>query len=329
MQVGSTGRVELCPQPSSNQQQIAVYGMTPTLVAPQPPQILTQEPANAANSNPPYIPYNPLQQATRVGGGEAQASPPIPAGGAAQITVSGFPIQDPGSIIEQAQVRVVHREDTAIQLSLDVKDGATLLQSLPLPAGDFCNPFGECTSQVDVTPQFRNDPTLTSRLNVTFTATAPPAGGPYFSAVDAIVLDLTVDMPTNGYRPLVGCTQLTLGTASDPQQQCPVLSTVAGAQLYLQGTVYAPTGGLDVNGRPDDPVRFNRGIIARTVVFRPGNGGAPDGVTAGGAFDRFVVLNATVNDNPRLAASVSFDDVQAFLEQRPLPNITYNSWDVK
>jgi hypothetical protein len=331
MQVGSTGspgRVELCPQPSSDQQQIAVYGMTPSLVAPQPPQILTRDPANAVNSLPPYIPYNPEQQATSVGRGEAQASP-IPAGGAAQITVSGFEIQEPGSIIEQAQVRVVHREDTAIQLSLDMKDGTTPIQSLPLPAGDLCNPFGECTSVVDVTPQFRNDPTLTSRLNVTFTATAPPAGGPYSSAVDAIVLDLTVDMPTNGYRPLVGCTQLTLGTASNPDQPCPVLSTVAGAQLYVQGTVYAPTGGLDVNGRPDDPVRFNRGIIARTVVFRPGNGGAPDGVTAGGAFDRFVVLNATVNDNPRLATSVSFGDVQAFLEQRLLPNITYNSWDVK
>jgi len=107
-----------------------------------------------------------------------------------------------------------------------------------------------------------------------------------------------------------------------------MLSTVPGSELYVQGTVYAPTGGLDVNGRPDDPVRFNRGIIARTVVFRPGNGGAPDGVTAGGAFNRFVTLNARVNGNLRLAASVSFDDVQAFLEQR-MPKIAYTSWDVK
>jgi hypothetical protein len=109
-----------------------------------------------------------------------------------------------------------------------------------------------------------------------------------------------------------------------------LISTVPGGQLYVQGTVYAPTGGLDVNGRPDDPVRFNRGIIARTVAFSPGNGGAPDGVgvTAGGAFDRFVILDASVNGRVRVSTSVSFDDVDAFLQNR-LPNISYNSWDVK
>jgi hypothetical protein len=321
MQVGSTGRVELCPRPSATHQQIAIYGMTPA-AGPEHQQILEQEGTAVSLSTPAY---NPAKQAQSVGEGQAQVS--IPASGTASITVNSFPMQPDGSIIEGARLKVLHTDDSALQLSLGVTDGTTpLFPPLPLPAGNNCNPFGQCQSQVDLTTQFRNDPTLTSRLNATFTATAPGAGGPYNSAVDAIVLDLTVAMP-GGYRQLTGCTQLPIGTASDPQA-CPLVSTVPGAQLYVQGTVYAPKAGLDVNGQPDDPVRFNRGIIARTVVFRPGNGGAPAGVTAGGAFNRFVVLNATVKTNPRLVASVSFDDAQAFVEQRP-PKITYNGWDVK
>jgi hypothetical protein len=108
-----------------------------------------------------------------------------------------------------------------------------------------------------------------------------------------------------------------------------LLSTLSGASLYVQGTVYAPTGGLDVRGQPSDPVRFNKGIIARTVVFRPGSGGAPDGVAAGGGFDRFVTLNASVHGNLQITTSVTFDDVQAYLDDDSSPKITYNNWDTK
>jgi hypothetical protein len=273
-----------------------------------------------------------------VDGQEATASP-IPAGGAASISVSGFSLPG-GAIITDAELQVVHHEDYAMQsdnpnptwqpLSIAVTDGATPVQSQSFPLDQACEELTppRCTTGLNITTALQNDPALVGRLTATVTTTAPAgAGGPYSSSVDGIQLALDVYLP-GGYRPLVGCTQQTLGTLSNPQQPCPLVSTVPGATLYVQGTVYAPTGGLDVNGQPNDPVRFNRGIVARTVVFRPGNGGSTAGVTAGGAFNRWVVLDASVNANLRVATTVIFDDVQAFIEKR-LPTITYNNWDLK
>jgi len=336
MRVGPTGAVELCAKPSTSDQQIAVYGMTPTRAPlPQPLPIVslvTTNPVTTDSTTPSYVPFAQLAGATTPDDGvEAQAT--IPQTNSASITVTGFsnPPLQPGSVIENAELRVVHHEDPLMQaLTLELTDGATTVQPpVPILISGTCGPPDpvQCSQTFDLTPLFRADPTLLSRVSTTVTATAPPGGGPYNSAIDGIVLDLTVDppSPTNGYRPLVGCTQRTSSVV------CPVLSTApaSAASLYVHGTVYAPTGALDVNGRPDDPVRFDRGIIARTVSFEQGSGGAPPGATAGGAFNRDVVLEASVNEKLRLVTSVSFDDVQAFIENKPLPQITYNNWDYK
>jgi hypothetical protein len=339
MQVDPTGRVELCAPPSTSKQQIAVYGMTPDFLGfPQSTTVLRNPDPQTASSNPPTTGYDVPENGAVIGDGqEAQAA--IPAGGAASISVGGFPPLPEGSIVKDAVVNVVHHEDPALQednpttqpLTVEVKDGARILGSQSFVSSDACNRLDppSCTTSLSLKTALQDDPAAVGRLNVTFTTAVPPGlAGPYSSSVDGIQLSLDVDLPASSYRPLLGCTQLTLGTPADPQQPCPLLRTRPGAQLYVQGTVYAPTGGFDVNGEPTDPVRFDRGIIARTVVFRPGSGGAPAGVVAGGGFDRFVDLEATAEGTLRLATSVSFDDAQAVVEDR-LPRITYIRWDIK
>jgi hypothetical protein len=335
LQVAASGRVELCAQPSRNRQQIAIYGLSPSFGTTSDPAASPQEIAPDSATSTGGAPYDNPPAATAIDGTDTQAS--IPANTAASLQFD-FPAL-PAGIVEHAELRIVHHEDPGLaSLGLDLRNGNTVEQSFAVdPVA--CPPTPPCsdgTQSVDVTSQFFGDANLasTSDLNAVFTAQATD-GGPYASFVDGVVLDLRLSPPPNAYRALTGCTQVTEGLATDPQgpqQPCPVLSTVAGAGLYVQGTVYAPTGGLNVNGRPDDPVRFNGGIIARTVVFRPGNGGASNGlgVTAGGGFDRHVVLTARVNGNEtiRVAVSVSFDDVGAHLDRLP-PKITYNNWDIK
>jgi hypothetical protein len=330
MQVGATGAVELCAKPSNTEQEIAIYGMTPNVpgsggVTHEP--TVNPDPSTAVNTPGSYTPYDvPANGALINDGHEALAS--IPAGSAASMSVGGFTALPPGSVLTNVEVHVVHHEDPAMQsFSIAANDGPTPILSQSFATNAACDQLGRCDDLLRLRPQDLSDPSVISRLNVTFTATAPGIGGPYASSVDGSYLVLDVSLP-GGYRSLVGCTQQTVGTQANPQQTCPVVSTVPGAQLYVQGTVYAPTGGLDVNGQPTDPVRFNRGIIARTVVFRPGNGGSTAGVTAGGAFNRWVVLNANVNGHLRVATTVTFDDVQAFTQQRA-PAITYNNWDLK
>jgi hypothetical protein len=334
LKVAASGRVELCAQPSPNRQQIAIYGLTPSFGATSDPAAPPQEvaPDNATSTGAaPYDNPPAATGATAIDGTATQAS--IPANTAASLRFD-FPALQAG-IVEHAELRIVHHEDPGLaSLSLDLRDDDTVKQSFTVNSVA-CTPTPPCTGETqsfDVTSQFFDDENLasTADLNAVFTAQALD-GGPYTSFVDGVVLDLKLSPPPDAYRALTGCTQVTEATDPlNPRQPCPVLSTEAGAALYVQGTVYAPTGGLDVNGRPDDPVRFDLGVIARTIVFQPGNGGAPPGVTAGGGFDRNVVLNARVNGNEtiRVTTSVSFDDVQGHLDGLP-PKITYNNWDIK
>jgi hypothetical protein len=316
--VSSTGKLEVCAQPSANQQQIAIYGMTANASPTQQPN---ETPLNVVSATTPAYDVSAI---SKIDGTDAEVS--IPATGNASVGLSGFPAVPQGALIANATLIVAHHEDPGLQsVTLDVGDSAGVKQSFNVPQRDSDAP----PDSFDVTSLLIQNPTLTTDLHVGFTATAPVAGGPFASAVDGIELDLTLAPAPGGYRAITGCAQLTLGSADDPQQPCPLISSAQGAALYVQGTVYAPTAGIDVFAQPTDPVAFNRGVIARMIVFRGHPGGTgPEGVTAGGAFNRFVTLNATVNNHLRISTSVSFDDVQALLTGEP-PKITYNTWEVK
>jgi len=340
LKVAPSGRLELCAQPNPNQnpnqQQVAVYGVKANA---GPPQTFGRWMPAAADNDPgsPQQYTHPDRATDPDDRKEAQVS--IPVGSSASLKFSfQAPALPPGSIVTRAVLEVAHYENylnpVVPALSVDFPDGHGDRLPLPVPS---CDPTRPCTGAaeyvVDVTTQFMHDPTLLSGLNATLTATAP--NGAYDSVVNGIELDLEYSPAPapGGYRAFTGCTQVTDGPVSSPVQLCPLLSASPGAAVYMQGTVYAPTGGVDIAVQPtdpNDPVRFNRGLIARTVVFRslPGGGGGPKVVTAGGAFDRFVTLNASVKGQRRIATTVEFGDVRGHLDNQP-PRVTYNSWDVK
>jgi hypothetical protein len=323
MHVAAGATVHLCAEFSSTSQEIAVYGVKAD--APGPTQTSDQSPGLSASPSNQYAP--PTADAT-IDQNDQQAA--IPAGQTASLDISGFRSIPEQSIVESASIEIVHGEDPAMQsLTLDVRDGARSIASFSSdPAcgsNQLCIGGTDHPDTLDVTSAFRDsttsfyDQSSLPNLNLEFTATAPGAGGPYVSSVDGVVLHLTLAPAVGGYRALTGCTQ-DLSSAG-----CRVLSTDAGATLVVDGTVYVPTGIVEVQDTSSQ-VTFNQGLIARTVLFH--SGGSAPFVTAGGGFDRYVILTATVGETQRVTTAVTFGDVAAFLRGDPTdPSITYSTWD--
>jgi hypothetical protein len=315
--------VNVCAQPTTARQQIAVYGMMTNAGSVQQ---LTLSPTIPGSTTAPA--YEDLPNAASINGTYAHVS--IPASGSASIDLSGFAPLTPESIVEQAELKVVHHEDPAIQsLALAVRgsgpaksftsDPACDSSHLCISPGDASDPTLR-TDAFDITSLVLADPTLAS-LSVTFTATGPSVGGPYDSFVDGVELDLTLAPSAGGYRALAGCANRVTTDGG-----CPLISTEQGATLQVNGTVYAPTALVDV-ADTSDQVGFNLGLIARSVLFHAPPEPASV-ITAGGGFDRVVTLEASVNGHRRLVTSVEFSDAQAFLDGTP-PKITYKYWDIK
>ncbi len=113
---------------------------------------------------------------------------------------------------------------------------------------------------------------------------------------------------------------------------CPLLLTPApsgsNTKLMLQGTVYAPTVGVDITTGVGDPILFNRGLIARNITFRlhPGNG-SPSVNGAGAGANRFVVFTASIGGRVVTKSLVEFDDTTDITQ--PGSSIDFLSWDVR
>jgi hypothetical protein len=327
MHVAAGASVHLCAEFSSTSQEIAVYGVKAD--TPGSTQTNDPSPRESADASPnPSDQYMPQRSDATIDQNDQTAQ--IAAGQTASLDVTRFRSIPPQSIVESASIEIVHGEDPAMQsLTLDVRDGARSIASFSSdPAcgtNQLCIGGTDHADTLDVTSAFRDsttsfyDQSSLSNLNLAFTATAPDAGGPYFSSVDGVVLHLTLAPAAGGYRALTGCTQ-DLSPAG-----CRVLSTDPGATLVVDGTVYAPTGIVEVQDTSSQ-VTFNQGLIARTVLFH--SGGSAPFVTAGGGFDRYVILTATVGGTQRVTTSLTFGDVAAYLRGDPTdPSITYNTWD--
>ncbi|HEY2812909.1 MAG TPA: hypothetical protein VGJ03_05560 [Acidimicrobiales bacterium] len=332
MDLGTTGKAELCATPSTAAQQIAVYGAMTNAGATVP---ATESPTTASSVGNLYA--NP-SNALAIGGGSATAT--VPNKSSASIDLGGFPSLAGGSIVTNVKMVVSHSETTnfsSLAVTLNdngaaVDGGTFTTSSTTCTANTLCLQNSAHTDTIDVTNLFAQDPTLFSRLSVDLAVATPnPNNTTYTSSLDGIRFDVTLAPNQGGYRAIAGCALVTNDDGSgQPTMPCPLITTGAGANLFVQGTIYAPTAGLDITTAIGDPILLNRGVIARNVVFRIHPGGGSSSINGSvGPSDRFVLLTAKVNGHQRLTTLVEIHDFDDQNNFAPGDSVTYLTWDVR
>lgn len=289
--IGASGEVELCPTPSATNQQIAVYGYGAMGQASTGVTTSTRNPVSTTSATF-LLPNN----AQAIDGSVATRT--WVTGSTSTLTASGFAALPGGASIEKVLLRVKHSETAAVSTLATTVTG--------VPAGTLTLTKSPALHEdaLDVTAALQQSGTALSAISVAFSATST---GGATATLDGIALDVTY-APSGGFREQTGCA-LTPVTAVS---QCDTLSTTPGSTLYLQGTVYAPLGRVDVVTADGDPVQLNRGLIARDIVaeIHPGNGASH--AFGLGRPDRLVLLTASVQVGatwvPRVESLVALND---------------------
>lgn len=192
----------------------------------------------------------------------------------ASVSLTGFNQSPPppGSTIDSATLRVVHRDDGEIApVTVQVNfPGSTCIQTLPIRNGALFE---------DPLPNLQacglTDPAKLADLSVLYKADLAPAGStaadfldgvaldityrpPAVDKLDGIELDIVFEAPTlTPLCPLgtAGCDLLTVAPASGD----------SATRFVAGGTIYAPTGGvvISMDGVRDQVLK--RGIIGRSI----------------------------------------------------------------
>jgi Tfp pilus assembly protein PilX len=319
---GSTGQMELCATPSQTSQQIAVYGnpVSTTPVTPIVDQAATATSAGAGTTAPFSSPSN----ATSIDGTEAAASLSGTAT-SATINLLGYPALPAGSLIESVKLRVKHRESATNGLQLTVTGASGRVLSLDGSCGEnnLCQDPAPHENTFDITGLFSDNPSTLTGLMMSYKATRLNSGSPTADAwLDGAVLEVTLSPAPGSFRAVAGCGRSVIAP-------CSLLNTDAssGGVLYLQGTLYAPTAAVDAVTGVGDPVSFNRGVIARTILLKihPGSGSATV-AGFGGFARRLVELTASIGPKAIIKAFVLLDDSDT---SSPGAKVRYLSWDVQ
>ncbi|WP_328991824.1 type II secretion system GspH family protein [Kribbella sp. NBC_01245] len=195
-------------------------------------------------------------------------------GDTAVLTVNGFGQAGaipPGSVLQSAAVRLTHRHSAPESEQLDISVATSTGPNL---SASVMGGPGGTAFRTDVIPL---DPdrigTLAKAIHdgtfggATIAVTTTLAAAGDTEDIDAIQLELTYTKPA--FRAVSGC--LTMGpyTAAAGSPGC---ALVAGDQVRIKGTAYAPDAVLDVgNGSA-----FRAGVIARSLwLRRSGTGAGP------------------------------------------------------
>jgi hypothetical protein len=335
LNVGAAAKIELCPTVSDTSQEISLRGYGAAGDAPSGVTTVTDNPTS--NTQSPSTAYKVAAvdtgpNAYAIGG--ALATGVVNSSSSSDITMSGFPDVPTNAVVTKAVLRIKHQETSSgtgnpptIGATVVYKTG-TAGTDVPLgcATGQLCASSTQRLDTVDVTAGYQStNGASVSQMTVDFGVNSP-RNTVTTEALDGIELDITY-APSGVFRLQTGCTVLPVGAAG----QCDTLSNDPGAQLYVQGTIYAPLGRIDIATASGDPVQLNRGVIARDIIgaIHPGNGSAnPFGI---GRPDRLALLTAEVSTNgvdwtPTIESLVRFDDNVATSTTRG--RVTYLSWHV-
>jgi hypothetical protein len=296
----AAGVVELCATPSTNSQEIAVYGLktgtasaTTTTLAP------TRGGAGASAISGWANPLNPPNAIDAIDG--VVTSAPISGKNAtASMTLGGYsPASIPaGSAINAVQLRVAHRESTT----------ANTISSLTATV----NAAGaSCTVNVATRPTLGTDAlypctgitTLAQlqSLNVVYAAQLAASGNPS-ATLDLDGLEPVVTYTPPALRAETGCVTTVGGCTL-------VTVTSKFASFYSSGTVYAPLATFDFDLQNTTGLQVQRGMIVRSITLRnPPATNPPVPSMSVPAPGRSVVFIGEVDRLRRVRAVVNFSD---------------------
>ncbi|MEU8764251.1 hypothetical protein [Streptomyces sp. NPDC048659] len=248
-------------------------------LADRPP--LSVRPATATGATGPgTAPFAAPEDARTIDAAPATArlGPTAPS---ASLRLGGYavPALPAGAAIDRVRLRVAHREDAGTAPKPDPAPPAR-----PRPPAAVLTVSGTGTAcdadhalparegalgldVIDLTACGVTAPEQLAALAVTYTATAGDGGGNVdggeaTAGLDGVALDLVFRAPS--VRPLSGC--LTEGS------RCPVLKSTDTAdtatdrsRLLVNGTVYAPTGAVDLAMSRVASQVVTRGVVARSI----------------------------------------------------------------
>lgn len=283
------GSLELCASTAHSDQPVVLHGLSGNA----PSELSTPWRGTATSTA-----FTPADAAEEIGEGMPAAAS---SAGTASISLSAFapPESIPaGSRIDDVKVVVRHREGTGVgSPAVSTSDGT--ISGPPLtPCATWC------TQKVDLDG-------VTSIGDLQGVQLAYSVSGTGTAHLDGI--ELEVIYTPSGYERLSGCLLL----ATHAPNSCSLLE-VTGFQtkLALQGVVYAPDAGIDVELEEVGTPVFGQGVMSRTIALdiSPRQCPAPnaddscyEGATVSSlGDDEAYVFTAFVDGRPKIRARVVF-----------------------
>lgn len=321
----AAGAVELCAEPSTTDQRIAVFGLDSGSAS---STSVTRTPTTATSTT-----YTPSINALTINSSVATAVIPATApGSSASITLDGYASIPAGSIINSATLSVAHQDTnsavgaatsnvSSVQAIVTPSGGAATTASVPIRGSlgtDTVDLLAAGMSpSVDATGGFSIQYRVAAKRNKAVT-----------SRLDGIELALTYGPPA--FEAATGC--LTSRPYDGNPGACALLrASGVHTQLFINGTIYAPLSAIDLTLVGASTQVLGRGVIAWVIRLdispSSGYGGAlvqipdPTGVRA----DRQVLLTARVGGGDHIRALVTFDDDGG---ANPGSAVRVDSWSV-
>ena len=236
----SQGSLELCASQTSaaSKQKIALYGLTTgsrtstTATRTDPAPVLT----NFVGLSTAASTINSVEVAAAYTKSDTSS--------AVYAFASAVPA---GSIVTSASLEVAHHESSKVDTTITSSTG----DSATLPA---CVKVTACTDTVPLTVAGSYGYQAFQALTATFTASAKMNKNDpdQTAALDGVDLVVTYKAPA-------------LEAYCDT---CTLLTSTVDQNLFLKGTVYAPTGGFDLTVHNSDTTIFQRGLIGRTLSVK-------------------------------------------------------------
>jgi hypothetical protein len=284
-EVSNSGRIHLCSSASTTtNQRIALYGLKSGAT----PSTSTSE---LKNKTTPSGDFSTSTQAWQEGGGAATTTLTGGVKESASEAYNDFEDIDLGSVVSKVYLDVYHSEaSNKIDPSIDVTFGSGGRTY------DLTNRSSHATAEtLDITED----------LQSVFR----------YQDVNSLAATFKVDAPSLDIAELCpgkkkGCTPSVAETAT-ASLDAVILETGNNPQAIFSGTVYAPTGRLDIQVHNSGDVEFQRGVIARTIDADASasmkQSDSPFSLP-GLVNIRRVLFEATVGGDPRLRALVQFTD---------------------
>ncbi len=308
LDVGGKAEIELCSPVSATSQRVSLYGRKSSVPGSlQSPAAYLPTAAGASNPTGITDPF------TNVSATDGTANTVTVTGrrAAATAVLTGYGLSaiPAGSTLNSVQVRVAHSDANNMTDRVTVTVGSTTL------CNDVTVPSHPAMQTDTVTCPANQVWLNPADAQVTFTSTRPNSDGSTDVALDGIELVVTYTPP--------GLRAQTVGTV--------LVNMDAGggnkAQIYVQGTVYAPYALLNLDFKNNNEAAFNRGVVIGRFIgtnVPPSQTFAPLSLPGPNNYsNRVVELIAKRDGNRVLRARVTFDDSGP---TTPGESITINAW---